>query len=73
MKIVYGIQAIIVAVFSVVYLPFLSKKKLSLIKEDFKHLCDWQGKELHYFLFISHLLTLVSIKKRENYSNPMIF
>lgn len=32
MKIVYGIQAIIVAVFSVVYLPFLSKKKLSLIK-----------------------------------------
>lgn len=51
MKIVYGIQAIIVAVFSVVYLPFLSKKKLSLIKEDFKHLCNWQGKEYTLFSF----------------------
>lgn len=43
MNIIYSVQAIFVALFSIIYLPFLNRKKLSLIKDDFLHLCKWQS------------------------------
>lgn len=51
MKIFYSIQAIFIALFSILYLPFLNKKKIFLIKEDFRHLCNWQSVNFTLFQF----------------------
>lgn len=44
-------QAVFIAIVSIVYLPFLNKKKIQLIKEDFKHLCEWKSHSFTLFSF----------------------
>lgn len=52
------IQALFIAVISIVYLPFLTRHKLTLIKEDFKHFCNWKSFKYNllsfYFCFASY-------------------
>lgn len=43
-----------------IYLPFLTRKKVSLIKEDFYHLCKWQNFQFNLFTFY---LCFASIKQ----------
>lgn len=51
MKLIRNIEAIFVIITSIVYIPFLNKQKISLIKEDFKHLCEWQNHSYSFFSF----------------------
>lgn len=37
MRLIRSVQAIFIAIISLVYIPFLNIQKLNLIKEDFKH------------------------------------
>lgn len=52
------IQALFIAVISIVYLPFLTKSKLNFIKEDFRHFCNWKSYKYNllsfYFCFASY-------------------
>lgn len=43
MKTIRSIQAIFLAFASIVYLPFLTKRKVNLIKEDFRHFSNWKS------------------------------
>lgn len=49
MKFLRKIQAIFIAIVAIIYIPFLTKRKILLIKEDFKHFANW--KSLSYTIF----------------------
>lgn len=51
-----SIQAIFIAIISVVYLPFLNEKKIQLIKEDFKHFSELKSCPFtlsHFFICLA--------------------
>ena len=54
------IQALFIAVISIVYLPFLTKSKLNFIKEDFRHFCNWKSYKYNLLSFIFVLLVIKS-------------
>lgn len=43
MKFVKCIQAFLFSLISIIYIPFLNKRKINLIKEDFKHMAVWKS------------------------------
>lgn len=51
MKIIRSIQAVFILFISIIYIPFLNKKKVLLIKEDFKHFCEWKSYPYSVFYF----------------------
>lgn len=51
MRIIKCIKAILLAPILLVYLPFLNKTNYQLIREDFKHLCEWQKYSFTLFNF----------------------
>lgn len=60
MKTIRSIQAIFIAIAAIIYVPFLNKKNVSLIKEDFKHFTNW--KSLSYTLW-SFFIVFASYKE----------
>lgn len=42
-KFICTIQAVFIALVSIIFTPFLNKKKFRLIKADFKHFCIWKN------------------------------
>lgn len=52
-KYIRVIQAIFIALISIIFVPFLNKKKIWLIKADFKHFCIWKNIPftlMHFFI-----------------------
>mgnify|MGYP004701577071 FL=1 len=43
MILIRSIQAFLLSLISIVYIPFLNKHKISLIKEDFRHFAVWKS------------------------------
>ena len=43
MILIMSIQAFLLSLISIVYIPFLNKHKISLIKEDFRHFAVWKS------------------------------
>lgn len=51
MKTINTLEAIFIALISIIYAPFLNKCKLKLIKEDFKRYAEWAHHSYSLFSF----------------------
>ena len=51
MKIISCVFGFFIALLSVIYIPFLTKDRFLLIKEDFRHYCTWQSCNFSLFQF----------------------